>query len=328
MNLTDLTDVLRDRAEVPDGTAHAARLEGVRTRVRATRRRRVLSAAVVLLLALAGTAYVVVAPARHSSEPAVPKELYGVEPFAEYESGTRIVASAYQSLPERTVVTAFVPRSPDVTVFHRCGTDNGRPWLYTLRVNGRELDSSSCSVGGSATIRHEDWAVFGIEIGKRSSVEFHVTGTGDFGATSPGPLPKRGAIGIAVGEAVPLSEYRFPPRPDTLVDLAEATRGEDAVVRADPADPAAPVKTTLAWPGVAAPQFLSATPGELRLLVNGVEVGKHVSWDYRAVLAGGLLLNDFAQDNHGLNLVEGQPVEVEVIPSRTTGDWAVYFIRW
>jgi hypothetical protein len=59
MNLTDLAEVLRERAESPD-TPQDARLAGVRAKVTASKRRRAVAGAACVVLALVGLVYAVI----------------------------------------------------------------------------------------------------------------------------------------------------------------------------------------------------------------------------------------------------------------------------
>src|SRR5690349_14788675 len=58
MNLTDLTEVLHERAELAD-SSHEARMAGVRARVSATRRRRAAAGVACVVLALVGIVHAV-----------------------------------------------------------------------------------------------------------------------------------------------------------------------------------------------------------------------------------------------------------------------------
>ena len=110
MNLTDLTEVLRDHADVA-GEHGDTRLAGVRAKVTTTRRRRAVAGAACVVLAFLGVVYAVAPRHGRLSEPALP-----VRSFPEYQGGTKLVAQAWAG--------------PGVVV--------GQPSVVTLTVDGEQ----------------------------------------------------------------------------------------------------------------------------------------------------------------------------------------------
>lgn len=321
MNLTDLSEVLRDRAELPD-SSHEARMAGVRARVSATRRRRATAGVAAVVLTLVGIVYAVLPHPGPSPEPAIP-----TRSLPEYQQGTKLIAQAWGDLPSTSVTVRFVPKSLDLWLFTHCDAGTNQVWLMAITVNDRPwLEHNGC--GGAN--RTPDWSTFGVVAGQPSVITLTVLGKhGGFesGTPAPLPLPASGAFALGVGEAVPVSEYPFPPRPQTLQNLDQVLVGPitDPMVklRADPADPAAPKETTVEWPG---PSVLVAqlnTPGRIRVLVNGTPLIDLSHWSYTA---SGTQANWPAYDGENYGLSKGQTVKITVIPERTTGDWKVTLV--
>ncbi|MGW4210423.1 hypothetical protein ACWEIJ_20710 [Lentzea sp. NPDC004789] len=323
MNLTDLSEVLHARAELPD-SAHDARMAGVRARVAATRRRRAVAGVACVVLALVGIVYAVLPGRGPSPEPAVPPRS-----LPEYQSGTRLTAQAWGDLPSTSVTVRFVPKSLDLKVFTQCDVgDRNRALLVTVTVNDRPLmEQSSC---GGATMT-PDWSPLGVVVGQPTVITLTVLGEqGEFGPGSPSllPLPARGAFALGVGETVPVNEYSFPPRPPTLQNINEGRLGPITKplvkLQADPADPTAAKEATVAWPG--GHSLLLAhlnTPGRIRVLVNDIQFIDLSCWTY-SVCATQAEWPSFDGDRRGLS--EGQSVKITAIPERTTGDWDVTLV--
>ncbi|MCS7479425.1 hypothetical protein ACFFQW_25215 [Umezawaea endophytica] len=317
MNLSDLTEVLRDHAPRADAQV-TARLAGVRARVAASRRRRAVGAAACVVLALVGVVYAVVPRAERSSEPATPERS-----FPEYQAGTRLAAQAWAELPSSSVVLRFVPKSLDFKVFVRCDIGQGVDLPMKLVIDGDEVLAGGCGTASGSS----DWGTRGAEVGKPVVVTLTV---GDEAVdhsrpSSPVtmPRPSSGAFGIAVGEAVPVDRYPFPPRPETLAEMPPPLTDPTFVVSADPADPDSPREFSIAWPGE---RFLHAqvnTPGRVRVLVNDVLVTDFFSWDYGIAGTQSMSSKDWGRV-HGIAVAAGDPVRITVIPERLSGDWRVW----
>lgn len=314
MNLTDLAEVLRDRADLPD-TPPDARLTGVRAKVAATRRRRAMAGAACVVLALVGGVYAVAPRSEQSSEPALP-----VRSFPEYQSGARLLAQTWGELPSTSVTVRFVPKSLDLRVFSQCDIGHNRSLLVHTTINGQSLGSGGC--GGAVTAA--SWSELGVVVGQPSVVTLTVNGEQDPSATAVATLapPPSGSFAIAVGEGVPASEYPLPPRPETLEPLLTSLGDPATAVSADPDDPTARKEITVTWPGDRMLHAQMNTPGRLRMLVNDVQVLDFSHWNYDV---GGSYssMSDYWEKKYGIAPAPGDPVRITVIPERVTGDWEV-----
>lgn len=318
MNLTDLSEVLRDRAELAD-SSHEARMAGVRARVTAAKHRRAVAGAAFVVVALVGIVYALL-PRLEQPEPAVPPRS-----LPEYQQGTRLLTQAWGDLPSTSVTVRFVPKSLDLVLFTKCDIGPNEQLLMSTTVNGHPfVQRNSCGGGSSA-----NWSALGVVPGQPSVITLTIDGkqgSGTPGAPGPPPalpLPESGSFTLGVGEAVPVNEYPFPPRPQTL-ETFQPSLGEPAIeVRSDAADPARQKEITAAWPGDNMLHAEMNTPGRMRILVNDVEVINYSHWTY-GVGSTQTLPGDWTR--HGLQLTEGQQVKITVIPERTTGDWRVTFI--
>ncbi|MEV6716674.1 hypothetical protein AB0M48_32100 [Lentzea sp. NPDC051208] len=302
MNLSDLTEVLRERAEITD-SAHEARMAGVRARVTAGKRRRAVLGVAGVVLALVGIVFALL-PRIEQSEPAVPPRS-----LPEYQDGARLVAQAWGDLPSTSTTLRFVPKSLDLVLFTHCETGRGDGMFTTLVVNGHPYtERDGC--GGSRRVR--DWGVFDVVVGQPSVITLTV---------EPRRTTAKGTFAVGIGEVVPVSEYSFPPRPQTLATFP-ATQPEPAIVlRPDPATPAGQREVTIEWPGDNLMELRSNTPGRIRVLVNDVVVLDYSHWSY-GVGTSWLQPSDW-ENVDGLDLAKGQAVKITVIPERVTGDWEV-----
>lgn len=316
MNLTDLTEVLRDRAELDD-TAHDARMAGIRGRVLATRRRFALAGVVCVVLAVVSAVFLTVPRA---VEPANPPRS-----FPEYADGARLVLQEWADLPTNSVTVEYAPTSDEFVLFDRCSAEPAMVRIIT--INGHFAQSGGCEYGGAT--QFANLARFGGEAGKPLVITM-IVGVGRVVGEPPEKVedvrpPDEAATGefaIGVGELVPVSEYSFPPRPETLEDIDDLGVSADnpggVTIRADRDDPDARQTVSLVWPGSIAVRAALNTPGRLEVFINGKAVYDVDSWDYSR-MSGSATLGEA----DGLVFPPGQPVTVTVVPERTTGDWIV-----
>lgn len=314
MNLSDLTEVLRDHADL-DGTAHDVRMAGIRARVVASRRRRALTGVVCLVLVLVGAVYL-----------ALPREIAPAQPtrsLPEYRSGAKLVEQAWADLPTSSVTLEYTPVTDVFLLFEHCVTDPAGNDLATMFViNGKAGPGGGC--GGDSTTRI-DLARYGV-VGEPFLITMFV-GFSD----SAGELPEKvsdlrppdatmtGEFAVGVGELVPLDEYSFPPRPEKLTAVDELV-SSDFGLRADENDPDARQTVSVEWRG---PLVLNAsvnTPGRLEVLVNDESVYALDSWTYHGT-SGMTILGEAG----GPHIPVGETVTITVYPERTTGDWIVQF---
>ncbi|PSL51650.1 hypothetical protein B0I31_11980 [Saccharothrix carnea] len=315
MNLTDLTDVLRDHAGPPPDAAHGPRMSGIRAKVRASRRRGVIAAA-VSLVAVLGVTFALTAPAQRESEPAVPTT------FPAYHAGTRIVAQAADRAPAHEVSVQVVPTRRDLRVFTRCEA-GGRELRVRVTVNGMYSHETTC--GHQPADGVVSWTAESFPVG--SPVTFGMSvGESDVTQPTAGPIPAGTAFALAIGEEVPVEDYRFPPRPESLspVDpLLSAPAPRIDLRRADRDQPNGTWRTTVDLPDRPVRiQVASNTPGRIQVLANGVRVYDHVKWTYEAT-TGLSLPQDLWEKDSGAKAEVGAAVEITVIAERTSGDWAV-----
>lgn len=312
MNLTDLTEVLRDRAELAD-SSHEARMSGVRARVSATRRRHAVAAVACVVLALVGIIYATLPRPDRLPEPAVP-----TRSLPEYQFGTRLIAQAWGDLPTNSVTVRFVPKSLDLLIFTQCDIGQNRALLLTITINDQPFTSGGC--GGNTRPQH--WDELGVVPGQQSVITLTVEGEqGPFESGAPATLarPDSGTFALGVGEAVPASEYPLPPRPQSLVPLPDHAPEPEVELRSDPANPVARKEVTVNWPGHNVLAQMNA-PGRVQVLVNDVVVIDYSHWTYSP---GSSVVQPYDWSAYGLHLTAGQPVKITVIPERVTGDWKV-----
>jgi hypothetical protein len=317
MNLTDLTDVLRERAELDD-TAHDARMAGIRGRIVATRRRLALASVVCVVLAVVSAVFLT-----------VPREVEPAKPprsLPEYASGAKLVAQAWADLPTDSVTLEYTPTSAEFVLFERCDAEpTDQDLVLVLTINGRPITAGGCHSG---SLPVDDLTTYDGAVGKPLVITMTV-GVGRVQGEIPEKVedvrppdePVTAEFAIGVGELMPVSEYPIPPRPETLEDIDNLLSLEpDVDVRADRNDPEARQEISMAWPGTGTLGVHAAinTPGRLEVLINGQVVYELESWDYSGKYGIAIL-----GEADGLNFSPGQTVTVTVIPERATGDWSV-----
>lgn len=316
MNLTDLREVLRDRADLADST-HEARMAGVRARVSTTRRRRAVAGAAFAALALVGLVYAVLPRVGPPPEPAAP-----VRSLPEYHAGTRLLAQAWGDLPSTSATVRFVPKSAEFSVITRCDIGEDRNLLIDVTVNGRSATEDGTFCGN---VIGQSWSRFGVVPGQPSVATLTVTGERGEGDSWPPPslpVPASGSFAVGIGEPVPFSEYPLPPRPPTLQKLPETGPGLFAELHSDPADPTARKEITIEWPGIHLMQAQLNTPGRLRVLVDDVEVIDLTMYSYGPYQSR-LGRSLWETGVNGVRPEKGQLVKITVIPEGITGDWNV-----
>ncbi|OLF05335.1 hypothetical protein BLA60_36515 [Actinophytocola xinjiangensis] len=317
MNLTDLTEVLRDRADL-DATTHDARMAGIRGRVLARRRRLALTGVVGVVLALVGVVYVALPGQR--VDPAEP-----TRSLAEYQSGARLVAQAWGDLPATSITLTHTPSADDLVLIAHCvDEDSGQNLVTMVSINGRDGPAGGCT--GQTTVRI-DLSAYGGSVGEPLVVRM-VVGVnrvaGEFPETVADVRPPESATSaeyaVGLGERVPLTEYSFPPRPETLEPLDSLLAPADFDLRSDPDDPDAPQELDVTWRGQVELTASLNTPGRLEVLIDGESVYVGDSWTYLGTIGvttvGG---------PDGPDLAVGETATITVVPERTTGDWAVQF---
>lgn len=337
MNLTDLKQVLDERSGDPaEHVIHHLRLQGVRAKVSARRRRRVASTTLAVV-GLAGIAAAAVVPALHSDTTPTPaggpSPTRTIEGFPEYANGARVVGARSAELPQRRVTLTIVPDTLDLVVFTRCDATGTKIDLQgQVSINGHDLVTGNCL---AATTRPSAWAELGVAVGKPATFVMTITGASRLERTGQVavPIPPIGEFGLAVGERVPFERYPLPPRPATLRSLNGALESVCTpqcagaiIIRSDGADPNRPVRQTVTWKTIDSIDLAAQAPGLLHVRVNGVALMTGEWWDYEldrhAMYGdrGGAWKREF-----GLDLRPGNPVTIEVVPEHMTGAWQVVF---
>lgn len=348
MNLTDLHGLMDERYESDDvPVLSESRIDGIRRRVTAARRRR----AVGTLVALAAVAAAIGLPhlaqgPRHAAPAADPATVDGFPTWAE---GGKVIGTRSGKLSTGSVslLVTFSRLDHGFVIDSRCTfaqPDANLAVLLSVSVNGTELYQTAC---GSSHIVPGDPAVLAnasLKVGvpavvTLTSVYAQLSDTGYVGPTRA-TIPD-GTIAMAVRQRVPFEDYPLPPRPKPLppfdparlvleggatAPLATATSGSD---------PLDPVTTTVDWPSVAPGDpwlrydVFSQTPGLLQISVDGTGVNMPAEfWAYEAVSSGSEWSGDISADDLarlGLTIKPGDTVTLTVTPRYVTGAWAVAF---
>ncbi|MEV4412523.1 SigE family RNA polymerase sigma factor [Catellatospora sp. NPDC049609] len=306
--------------DVPAGNE---RLVAVRERVAQRRRNRLASVAAACAVVLAGIAGYAVAPGRG------PDEFAGVPDFLQ---GYRIVERESARFGDEQGRFEMTPSTMDLAFFPAC-THSGYelPLVVTVRVNGESMGTAECDTRGLSfdarlqpapdTLRDA-----GVELGEPMTVSFSL----DVGYVYPGsqpenpepsgPAPADGLMAVLVGEGVPFGEVPLPERPDTLAPLSRpaAALTGSVLLTAD-----GPRTAVYSWERRAVRiMAASQTPGELRVLLNGVPVEVKTWWDYEQRVWQSRF--DPASDDakrRGLSAAYPMQLTVTVEDAHMTGDW-------
>ena len=321
----DLSEVLHDHAD-PPAILHAARMDGLRTRVREVRRRRafVAVACVVLAVVVGG---LVTRPSLLDSRPAVS------EPFPEYLLSSRVLAQTSGHTPEPLTIRFTPATDPaDIRLIFSCAVGdkhapgNEESLSVTLSIDGKAVDQAVCSDNETAIGNEE--VRKSLRIGQPALVRMTVLGHMSelpWGTTTTPAVdraPDGVALRLAVGEHVPVTEYPLPPPPEEPVRVDEYVLDDaDIVLRADPADPNKPQKVVVPWRGVSALNLTNGSPGRLRVLIGGNTIVDSSHYDY----APSSIVDQAGYDP--TDLVRGQPVEISVVPEGAHGDWVVMLME-
>ncbi|MEU3453227.1 hypothetical protein ABZ671_06450 [Micromonospora sp. NPDC006766] len=338
MNLIDLKQVLDERSGDPaEHVVHHLRLQGVRAKVTARRRRRIASWTAGAIVALAGVAAAAVVPGlRPDVTPtpaATPSPVRTIEGFPEYANGARVVAAKSAALPQQRLELTIVPTTLDLVVFTRCdGTGEKVTLEAKVTVKGHDFVAGGC--GG--TFQPGGWYGSDVPVGKPVTFVMTITGAQRSDDTGGGhvAIPETGTFGLALGERMPFDQYPLPPRPsESLAPLPEVLPAgcteelcpDAVIIRSDPADPTRTVRRTLAWKTIGSVDMVAQTPGLLHLRVNGLDVTTGEWWDYAMGGYGMYGDKDGDWSRLGLGLHPGDSVTVEIVPEHMTGAWQVVF---
>ncbi|HKD96900.1 MAG TPA: hypothetical protein VKB69_04785 [Micromonosporaceae bacterium] len=344
MNLTDLPELMDERYETDAVPVLAeSRIDGVRRKVAAARRRQVAGtfAAVVLLAAgaVTGVAYL---PRGTTGRVASPSPIGPVAGFPEWANGGHLLAADEVRLRKGATISLTVtPERLALGYEMRCSSDATVALVQVFwTVNGHQLPGGSCAGNNGSVIPNEDvWARYGLRPGHRATFTATVIGAiaGPTVFADPGqqvPMPK-GTLAAAVRQRVPFDEYQFPPRPDPLPTLDTAVVGGGHrnvhLITSDPGDPDQPRSVRVTWPAVGQDvewltyQANSQTPGFLHLFVDGKPLGTAEFWTYYDVDSGTYRgsLSAAGIERLGVDFRPGDTFTFTVAPEHMTGAWEV-----
>jgi len=251
--------------------------------------------------------------------------------FPGYDAGYRLVAQASSNnLTENLVVNGTYVARPFATVYRfEAPGAYSTAWTHELVTVG---DKTYFAGGSSPAEKHiappaSYPPLDDLELGAaiKVSLSFGSDLTPD-GAVGQPPDPA--AASLALYEWVGPDEFPYPAAPASLMPLKPLNVTPDwsvATVRSDPRDPTAEQTTTSRWPISPADDMFSVemraqTPGTLRLLLYGIEVGRAWWWDYRQGLEfSPAMLRRTDTDAPTTQIDE---LTFTVVPERMTGDWA------
>jgi hypothetical protein len=307
MNLTDLKELLDDRAEnAPRPVALDTRLAGVGAKVRVSRQRIAgLTALVVVAAGLGATRLPSI------STPGTIEAGSPLAEFPEYFDGTHIVDGVTLALPKNSIGVRYDGTGDAVTVFVRC-LDLSETWLRTEVTAYGHTEELPCGTGTSS----QTFEGHGL-----TQIFLTVTGAVRVDDRSTVDVPPSGRVIMAVGKPVAWKDYPFPQRPESLADITSdglCTSPECLFSLGSGDDPTAAVTRTVTWQRVKRISTTVNTPGFLHVRINGVEVGTTASWDYVAT--------NSTIPSLDLNIQPGDEVTVEVIPEHLTGPWHVVLL--
>lgn len=341
--MIDLQQLMGERsADAPDLTA--LRLISLRQRIVRRRRRTVAGTVAAVAAAVALVAGLTLTPGHRSApDPAAsssssPRTIDG---FPEYAWGARVVVAGHRRVSDGPLTLTWTPTSLVATFFTSCtffASDSIQLMLQTS-VNGYSVGASSCDGGGSNGSSRVtlDARQYELKIGRPAQVTLTVTAFEPRETESVEvPVPADATVGLAVGERVDFADYPLPPRPSVLpslpvpdflhVGIGVADQGQEWTLVSDPADPMRPVSGEAVWTGDFEIDMASATPGRLRMTVDGVEITVCDIWDY----TGGTCRAFWnVSEKNGLEFVDpmrpkiGRTVTFTVTPTHVTGPWQV-----
>ncbi|GAA2528163.1 hypothetical protein [Pilimelia columellifera] len=324
MNPTDLKDLLEARSQRPAELTTFSRIDGVRRRVRARRRRQLATGAALTLVGLVAVGGVGMAASRvHPPSPthqlAAPSST--TEGFADYEDGYQLIGASSVALPATTATISFVGHSAEVDVTFRCSTGDVTVWVR-VALDKNPGAPTPCGTNDSRRVT----VATRVDAGVRSTATLTVLHAERDGKRVP--TPASGRVAFAVSAAVPYERYPKPPRPTRLTPI-EGMRAPDPRItaRAVAGQWQRPVAVAAVWPIPRHLTAVSQTPGRLVLSVNGTTIATVTSWDYRAREWAKDLLGPAGKWRTGssLDIRNGERVEVLITPQDVTGDWALAF---
>ncbi|HMG31796.1 MAG TPA: hypothetical protein VK585_16940 [Jiangellaceae bacterium] len=250
--------------------------------------------------------------------------------FPEYQSGFRLIdQSSTSNLTEDLVVTGTYVGHPFASVYRFDASQEA--WVNELVTVGEQTFFHGGSSPGIKEIASPPNAAEFQDLEMGARIEVTLTfGIGRVTAAGPArPAPDAGTASLSLYEWVGPDQFPYPDPPASLTPLQPLNLTPDrsvVMVQSDPLDPAAEQTGMFRWPFPPADFLFSMemraqTPGMLRLLLGGSEVGRGYWWDYRQAVAWSSACLDRTATDHPATL--GDEGALTVIPERMTGAWAV-----
>lgn len=323
MNTDDLRSLLDERAgESVGGPTSDSRIAGIRGKAGAIRTRRIAGVGG----AVAAVAVVVVSGLLPFDVNAVgpePATTWTDLELPKYSHGGVKIGEARLDLPNESTTVNVTPEAFPLILVTECDTS------MRVEITAKDADTGEHLVNGSPCGGHfESIAVMdepmqGDEpaIGLGAPVTYRVTIDGAYDAEAVDDRmsgnPEHGAVALGIYESVPWDEYQFPSPSRDLLDLDEVMGDgpQDGMVVRSADDPNQPVTVQFTGDGFSL-NFRSQTPGQMKILINGEEVGTAEFWDY-----GGSYqyVTPWGGGRKGLLPEEG--VEITFVPRDFTGAW-------
>jgi RNA polymerase sigma-70 factor (sigma-E family) len=321
---------LRPDGEEPAGTA---RLAAVTERVHQRRRQKVtavVAACAVVLAAILGYA---LSPARRSApQPATTPSPDTVSGFPRFQQGTQVVASTSLRAADGRVRLGWTPRTADVTFFVRCSSSTPGVVVWVdFMVDTNKLGEVGCEgragerIGPGTAFQWRAKALLSEGIRYDDGVDVFIDRATANDSETAVAIPADFVADIAVGAAMPVELYPFPPAPSVLPSLfvnGFDMRDRSLHVDPDPNDPLGAMSVKIPWGDWEVHTTLDS-PGRLELSINGVLFTTCTKWEYGT---GGFSDGFGPSDERfrALKVRRGDRVTLTVTPVEAPHAWQVW----
>jgi hypothetical protein len=321
------------------GFENPDRLAQVNARIRHRRHRRLATVGAACAVAVAILIGYALAPA-HRSAPqpvgptpspstssAAPVRL-NLGSFAEYEVGTRKVTTGRVPGKGSLRLTWTWDGKP-LRVFANCHAKKDTDFYLSAKLGDLTLPHPpTCADGptvrgtGPAFVSAEDAARTHLLVGEQA--ELIVTLAKVERATKTVELPADAWIEVGVGVSVDWADYKFPPRPSTLLTPKGTGFDQPLDVHSDPADPMRPVSFDVVWGARRSMRTFQASPGLLHVSFNGVEVRTLAAWDYLGSADAHFSIGEGTSGLGDHPPARGSHVTVTITPEHVTDPWGLW----
>lgn len=303
---------------VPAGTERVA---AVRVRIRHARRARVATVGAAVIVALALVAGYVIGSRIQRSHP---HPLHPSPASIDFFDGNRVegVLPPTPAVAREYSVAWTHESTNPVTFYVLCKTQQAGGVRYNLLFNGREwIGDAVCSSYG--TTPRDWWTAADTMTLAESRLELQDVLPGKpstFGIRFTRQPPPGTTIGLMVADRLPAGEYPLPSAPASLGPLKRPTL-TPGVSRIDAA---AATKREIRWGGALGLRIAAQTPGELRLLIDGIPVRTYGFFDFDGRPKFDCLVPSDLRDSQYrplVKVVNGQVSTLELVPIDMAGDW-------